>query len=123
MIEKDFGQKAAQFLNASAQTVPLGHLQRLQAARFAALDTLPNELASIDSNKSGQATLGLSWIQRILIIAPLIALVLVLASANLSKDPNAEIGELDAALLTGELPIDAFLDEDFDAWLKGSEGN
>lgn len=119
--EKIFGQQAADWLTASTQSIEPRHLQRLQAARFAALDALPNQLASIDSAKSGQAVLGLSWLQRGLIIAPLVALLIVLASANISKDANAEIGELDAALLTGELPIDAFLDEDFDAWLKGSE--
>jgi hypothetical protein len=37
------------------------------------------------------------------------------------QDPDAEIGELDAALLTGELPVDAFLDKDFDSWLKGAD--
>lgn len=119
--EKEFGREAANWLSASAQTIPSRHLQRLQAARFAALDSLPNQLASIESGRSGQAALGLSWLQRVLILAPLVALVIVLASANISKDANAEIGELDAALLTGELPIDAFLDEDFDAWLKGNE--
>ena len=30
----------------------------------------------------------------------------------------AEIEEIDSGLLTGELPIKAYLDEDFQAWLK-----
>ena len=121
MIENDFGKKAAKLLTVSCENVEPHHLQRLQAARFAALEVLPNRLGALQTNVSGQTILGLSWMQRALIIAPLIALLLVLASANLSKDPNAEIGELDAALLTGELPIDAFLDEDFDTWLRGNE--
>ena len=37
--------------------------------------------------------------------------------------PEVDIGELDAQLLTGELPIDAFLDEDFDQWLKSASGS
>ena len=40
-----------------------------------------------------------------------------------SCSPNVDIGELDAQLLTGELPIDAFLDEDFDQWLKSASGS
>jgi hypothetical protein len=32
----------------------------------------------------------------------------------------AEIEETDAKLLTGDLPIKAYLDEDFEAWLKRS---
>lgn len=119
--EKDVGARAAQWLTASTQSLDARHLQRLQAARFAALEALPNEIASVQSTRGRQVTLGLSWLQRVLIVTPVIALLLVLASANFSKDANSDIGELDAALLTGELPIDAFLDEDFDAWLKGSE--
>lgn len=30
----------------------------------------------------------------------------------------AEIEEIDAAVLTGDLPLDAYLDKGFDAWLK-----
>ena len=32
----------------------------------------------------------------------------------------AEIEEIDAAVLTGDLPLDAYLDKGFDAWLKPS---
>jgi hypothetical protein len=32
-----------------------------------------------------------------------------------------EIEEIDAALLTGDLPINAYLDKGFDAWLKRSQ--
>jgi hypothetical protein len=34
--------------------------------------------------------------------------------------PNGDIAEIDASLLTGELPIDAYLDSGFEAWLKRS---
>src|SRR5207248_10999819 len=32
----------------------------------------------------------------------------------------AEIEEIDAAVLTGDLPLDAYLDKGFDAWLRRS---
>jgi len=32
-----------------------------------------------------------------------------------------EIEEIDAAILTGELPINAYLDKSFDTWLKRSQ--
>jgi hypothetical protein len=38
---------------------------------------------------------------------------------NSSQQPT-DIEEIDAALLTSELPIDAYLDKGFDAWLKRS---
>ena len=31
-----------------------------------------------------------------------------------------DFAEIDVSLLTGELPIDAYLDSDFEAWLKRS---
>jgi hypothetical protein len=33
---------------------------------------------------------------------------------------GSDIAEIDASLLTGELPIDAYLDSGFEAWLKRS---
>ncbi len=32
--------------------------------------------------------------------------------------PNHELGAIDAGLLAGDLPIDAYLDKGFDAWLE-----
>jgi Protein of unknown function (DUF3619) len=121
MIEKDFGQSARHYLQASTDQLDGQVAARLAAARQQALAGMPSTQGNLLSNGKNQAVLGLSWTQRALIIIPLAALVIALASANFFKDPNAEVGELDAAILTGELPIDAFLDEDFDAWLKNSQ--
>jgi hypothetical protein len=49
--------------------------------------------------------------------------VLVATLAAKALNPEVDIGELDAQLLTGELPIDAFLDKDFDSWLKSASGD
>ncbi len=35
----------------------------------------------------------------------------------------ADVEELDAQLLTGDLPIDAYLDRGFEAWLKKVSSN
>jgi len=40
--------------------------------------------------------------------------------ARLAAQQAAEIEETDARLLTGDLPIKAYLDEEFQAWLKRS---
>ncbi len=40
--------------------------------------------------------------------------------ARVAAQQAAEIEETDARLLTGDLPIKAYLDEDFQAWLKRS---
>jgi hypothetical protein len=50
------------------------------------------------------------------------ALVLALIGIQYwQQSPSVEeIEEIDAALLTGDLPINAYLDKGFDAWLKRS---
>lgn len=119
MNEKDFGRSARHYLQSSSDQIEGRVAARLAHARQQALAGMPGP--QIQVSAQGQGVLSLSWLQRGLIIAPLAALLIALAGANFFKDPNAEIGDLDAALLTGELPIDAFLDEDFDAWLKNSQ--
>jgi hypothetical protein len=56
-------------------------------------------------------------IQRTLLWLPLVAL---LATLSYQSTNQPDIGDLDAQLLTQELPPDAFLDKDFRAWVEGS---
>ena len=55
-------------------------------------------------------------------VLPLVVLVLGLMAVNLWQQHQQaiEIEEIDTAVLTGDLPIDAYLDKGFDAWLKRS---
>jgi len=123
MNEKDFGQIAAGYLNASAKDLDRHVANRLAAARQQALAALPAtvSVAALATAGAGGLQIGLGWKHAALIAGPVLALLIALAGINMSRDPNADIGEIDAALLTGELPIDAFLDKDFDAWVKGDE--
>jgi len=51
------------------------------------------------------------------------ALILALAGVHYwQQQPSVEeIEEIDAAILTGDLPINAYLDKSFDTWLKRSQ--
>jgi len=55
-------------------------------------------------------------------LLPMAVLILGLIAVNQWRDSQtaAEIEEIDAAVLTGDLPLDAYLDKGFDAWLKRS---
>ena len=54
-------------------------------------------------------------------LIPMAALVLGLAGVVYMNSPAApDIADIDAGLLTDELPIDAYLDQGFDSWLKRS---
>jgi hypothetical protein len=121
MNEKDFAGKVRSWLDRSADE--LGQLQstRLRAARLRALDRWhePVRLLGIVTVGSGTArALKYRVLQQVLLWLPLAILLATLATKAIS--PEADIGELDAQLLTGELPIDAFLDEDFGQWLESA---
>ena len=49
-----------------------------------------------------------------------ISAAIVAYSWNSADDIYDDLGEIDAKILTGELPIDAFLDKDFASWVKES---
>lgn len=55
-------------------------------------------------------------------VLPVAVLVIGLLAINTWQQSQAvqEIEEIDAAVLTGDLPIDAYLDNGFDTWLKHS---
>jgi hypothetical protein len=124
MNEKDFGQKMRPWLERSADGV--GELQatRLRSARLRALDQWrePVRLLGFVTVGAGTVqTLKYSILQQGLLWLPIAILLATLLAKAVS--PEVDIGELDAQLLTGELPIDAFLDKDFDEWLKSASGS
>lgn len=56
------------------------------------------------------------------LLLPMLVLIFGLISIQSWRQTQLaeEIEEIDAAVLTGELPIDAYMDMGFDAWLKRS---
>ncbi len=122
MNEKEFGNKLKPWLDRAATGVGEMQATRLKSARLRALDAYrePVKLLGLVTVNAGTAeTIRYSIIQRALLFVPLAALLAVLAFQSMSEvDP----GELDAQLLTQELPPDAFLDKEFRAWLGKSQG-
>ena len=49
------------------------------------------------------------------------ALLLALGYWQYLEQQGADLGDIDAALLADDLPVNAYLDHRFDAWLKRSE--
>lgn len=123
MNEKDFAAKVARTLNWGLTRIEDDKLARLRTARAKAMEAYrePITIAGLVTISGPSPSTKYDLIQKPLIWLPMLVLIAMLAGANWFKDPNADIGDLDAALLTGELPINAFLDKDLDSWLKGSE--
>jgi hypothetical protein len=120
MNEMQFGNRIRHLLN-SAPALPADTAERLAAARAQALERQRPEL-----------TPALAWIDNVLVavggwtglslrvMVPAIALVISVAAIYTWQQDHrvAEVEEIDAMLLTDELPIDAYLDRGFQNWLK-----
>jgi len=123
MNEQQTAYRIRQLLNRGLD-LDAGKLARLKAARERALARQRLEapvfvLAWADSVISRFGG-GTSVIPKMLL--PMAVLVFGLLAINQWRDSQtaAEIEEIDAAVLTGDLPLDAYLDKGFDAWLKRS---
>ena len=121
MNEKEFGDKLKPWLERAASDVGEMQATRLKAARLRAMDAYrePVRLLGLVRMSGGQAQVIHYAMQRALLFIPLAALLAVLAIQSVSE---SDLGELDAQLLTQELPPDAFLDKEFRSWLGKSSG-
>jgi uncharacterized protein DUF3619 len=116
--ERQFGYRIRQILNQGTHEVKPGIAQRLAAARQRALERHAAEpaLAWADNVTGSIGWAGLA----VRVLVPLAMLVAVAGAAYTWQQNQraAEIEEVDALLLTDDLPIDAYLDRGFQNWLK-----
>ena len=120
MNEDQFGSQVQHRLSQAIE-LPAGAAERLRAAREQALarqrpEPAPALLWADHVLGSLGGWSGL-WLRVLLPAALLIAGLIGVYSWQQSQT-LAEIEEIDAMLLTDELPIDAYLDRGFQEWLK-----
>lgn len=120
MNELQFGNRIRQALNEGAH-LDAGTVERLRAGRERALASQLRErtggLGWAD-NVTGRLG-GLAGISLRLLLPLLVVAVTLFAIRNWQQTQRvAEVEEIDASLLTGDLPLDAYLDKGFEAWLK-----
>jgi len=121
MNEKEFASKLKPWLERTAAGIGEVQATKLKAARLRALDAYrePVRIFGLVTVPAGTAqTIHYSIVQRALLLLPIVALIATLAIRSAQE---TDIGELDAQLLTQELPPDAFLDQDFRSWLGKSQ--
>ena len=135
-LHNRFGLRVAARLSAGAEALPHDIGERLRAAREQALArrrhpvALVRQRAASAVSRSGDtATLGLGddglgfWGR---LASGMLVLVVAagLVTINLVQDDDrtAEVAELDAALLTDDLPPEAYADPGFLQYLKSSKG-
>ena len=122
--QTETAKKITAYLDKGTAQLKAGTAYKLQAARQVALDAvrLPQnsaELALADSRGGsqggGRPLLGDArlWIGMLLLVGG----VLFFQNWQIAQQTR-DIEETDAALLTSELPIEAYLDRGFQNWLK-----
>jgi len=128
--EEIFGQKIANRLDAGAQDLPYDVSERLRAARMQALAkrkvvAVRVTAPAVANVNNGAATLnfggeGLGLWARLASALPLIALVAGLFVIQFVQDEDHanELAEVDTALLTDDLPPQAYADPGFTQFLK-----
>lgn len=127
IVEAQFGRRVAARLSTGTDALPNDIAERLRVARAQALTNRkqPARPATVVVNAGGNAAaLGSVWWMRFGTIFPLVALVVGLVGISVWQEDQRfkELAEVDAALLTDDLPPAAYTDPGFAQFLK-AEGN
>ena len=123
MNEQEFAKRLKPWLDRAASDVGEIQATKLKAARLRALDAYrePVRLYGLVPTAAGTAqAIHYGIVQRALLWLPIAALLLTLAIQSTSE--IEDIGDIDAQLLSQELPPDAYLDQDFRSWLAKPHG-
>lgn len=129
LLQDRFGLRTASYLSAGTAELPHDIAERLRSARAQAVSQRKigtTQTAVKVAHSGGSAALtwwageGLSWWGRVGSVLPLIALVAGLLAINSFQSDNRtqELAEVDAALLTDDLPPAAFADPGFVQFLQ-----
>lgn len=124
--EINFAYKVRHALNENLEQMPKAQTDRLAQARKAALARKKQD-NQVRVSVRQQALVGgnrslsehMSWLGRMGMALPLLALVLGLAGIYHVEEQQRidEIADIDAAVLSDELPLSAYLDHGFNAYL------
>jgi hypothetical protein len=124
-------------LNESLDQLPASTAERLAAARMQALARKKADAPlSARQHKPAQrrpsfalsglaAVFSTPWVARVATVAPLVAMVAGLVGVYQSQQEQrvAEVAELDAAMLSDDLPLTAYTDHGFNAYLVQQQQN
>lgn len=120
MNEKEFGGKVARLLESSLKQIDAATSAKLKNARLTALSRHREKAAAHGLVWAGGlgGRFGELFTPRSFFWAPFVAVLLALGITGYWQYQH-EGDDVDAWLLAGDLPIQAYIDQDFDAWLKG----
>ena len=116
MNEEELAERVAKYLDSGLDDLPAGTLYRLRLAREKALSQVRDDELP-DVPRAAAATL----LSRRLLV-PVFAVILMLSGLvvwqqQTIQSTRTELAELDAQVLSDELPVTAYLDQGFEVWL------
>lgn len=128
-----FGRRIAQRLDATTEDIPYEISERLRAARVRAVanrSVLPVQIAPAMVVSGGEAALHLNdhkphrW-GRLASFLPLLVLLAGLIAISWIQDDMraSELAEIDAEILTDDLPPEAFTDPGFVQFLRNKQAH
>ncbi|UJP04542.1 MAG: DUF3619 family protein [Nitrosomonas sp.] len=121
MNEQEFGEKITAMLDQSAQeTIKPSTLYRLQAARLAALAQCQPESPKVIHSGNGSSMFGKHWgVRDGCILLFFLTMIFLLTHVLLLQFwDNDHYAVIDAMILADDLPIDAYIDNEFEQWLN-----
>jgi hypothetical protein len=130
----NFAYRVRHALNEKLDDLPASTTDRLAAARKAAMArkkahvpvrVTQAELATAGAGAQARGFLGnpFGWLGRMSVAVPLLVLMAGMVGIYQYEQQQriAELAELDAAVLSDELPLSAYLDHGFNAYLENRE--
>lgn len=119
MNEHEVGKKITKLLDLGLDDIKQSTLNRLQSARRASLESyhMAGSVANVGQGTSARN--GNEWQIKTGKLLSIIALLFALAGIFYwqTLQQSDENEEIDILVLTDDLPINAYLDDGFDAWL------
>jgi hypothetical protein len=123
MNELHFAFRIRQHLNQSLQQIDADKIERLKEARLRALavQKLPatNPVMAVAGHFFRFHFEGIQT--RHVLLAVIAALAIGTYTHWQADELVAQLSDVDSALLSEDLPVEALLDQDFDQWLKSSQ--
>lgn len=120
----NFAYKVRHALNENLDHLPASTTDRLAAARKLAVSrkkphATPLRVAQRALASNVSSLLSFEWLGRMGVAVPLMVMIAGLAGIYQYQEERriAELAELDAAVLSDELPLTAYLDQGFNAYV------
>ncbi|CDG83985.1 DUF3619 family protein [Janthinobacterium agaricidamnosum] len=125
----NFAYKVRHALNEKLDDLPASTTDRLASARQLALARkkahvpVPVAQVAVAGNAGGFFSQPFSWLGKMSVVIPLLVMAAGLVGIYQFEQEQhiAELAELDAAVLSDELPLSAYLDHGFNAYLTKRE--